>query len=118
MRTGENVEMTASQRRWEGWMDAYQEILADPGARPGCPSHGDGTVHVAFTGDLETRLGYATVWCDACHEGIAISRGYAPAGLPLLPFGLDPAERARTIPADVELLPPDPYVEDGEEETF
>jgi hypothetical protein len=58
---------------------------------------------------VETRIGYATVWCDVCHEGIAIGRSKVPDDVAMMPFGQDPAVRATVIPPDVVLLPPDPW---------
>lgn len=113
------MAMTESQRLWEAWMDAYVQLISTlAAARVVCPSHGDGRVHVAFTGDPATRTGYATVWCDVCHEGIAVDRVGVPQGVPMLPFGMDRTERAAVIPPDVVLLPPDPWLEGAEEEEF
>jgi hypothetical protein len=112
------MEMTEAQRLWEAWMDALTKVLtSDSPVR--CPSHDDGRVKVVFTGDPETRIGYYTAWCDACHEGIATDRAQAAPGTTILPFGLDPDERAKVVPADVQLLPPDPWLgDDVEQHTF
>jgi len=115
------VEMTQSQRRWEAWMAALTDVLA---AFPAdlavtCPSHNDGTVRVAFTGDPVTRIGYYTAWCDTCHEGIASGRAGAPQGMPVIALRDSDEGDPDIIPDDVRLLPPDPYLgDDAEEHTF
>jgi hypothetical protein len=110
--------MTESQRLWEAWVDALERVIA---ALPdkidvACPSHGDGTVQLLYTGDPEDRIGYATVWCDTCHEGIASGRAKVPPGVEMVPFGASREERAARIPPDVRLLPPDPAPGDDDEE--
>jgi hypothetical protein len=112
--------MTESQRLWAAWWDALEQVvsaLPEQVSVP-CPSHGDGTVQVAYTGDPDDRIGYATAWCDTCHEGIATGRARVPVGVDMIPFGAPRDERAKVIPPNVRLLPPDPYSEDYEEAEF
>ncbi len=101
-------------------MDAYEQIArALPAATSvACPSHGDGRVHVVYTGDPDSRIGYAIAWCDACHEGVSLDRLHVPAGVEMLPFGASGEERAKVVPPDVRLLPPDPYLDGVEEADF
>lgn len=103
------ADMTESQRLWRAWLDAYSQVvdaLPDK-ASVLCPSHADGTVQVAFTGDLEERIGYVIVWCGACLEGIALDRLHVPEGVPMLPFDASEEQRAAVVPPNVRLLAPD-----------
>jgi hypothetical protein len=102
--------MTDSQRLWESW---YQAFLKVHEARPAdvdvpCPNSDHGRVRISYTGDPETRIGMAIVWCAECRQGIHLSRVGIPAGADMLTFDATEAEEDAAVPPDIEILPPDP----------
>jgi hypothetical protein len=108
-------EMTDSQRRWEAWFgaftkirDAWPESVDVP-----CPDGDRGRLHVTYTGGAESRIGFATLWCDVGRNGIFLSRVGIPDGADMLTFDATPEERAAVIP-DIRLIPTDPYSPDDE----
>jgi hypothetical protein len=111
-------EMTQSQRRWEAWFDAFTRIRDAWPERVDvpCPDGDQGRLHLTYTGSPETRVGFATLWCDLGRNGIFLSRVGIPEGAEMLTFDATPEERAAAIP-EITLIPTDPYVpaEDGAE---
>jgi hypothetical protein len=104
------AKMTEQQRVWEAWMDAFSRVheAAPADVAVGCPSCGKGKVRVSYTGDPESRIGYAIAWCDVCLRGIYLSRVRIPDGVDMLTFESTDAERDAVVP-DVELIAPDPW---------
>jgi hypothetical protein len=109
-------EMTESNRRWEAWFDAFTKIREAWPARLDvlCPEGDQGRMRITYTGSPETRIGFATMWCDVGHHGIFLPRVGIPAGAEMLPFDATPEERAAVIP-DISLIPTDPYTPDDDE---
>lgn len=107
--------MTESQRVWEAWMDAFLRIhaAAPKPVSVDCPSCGRGNVHVTYTGDPSTRIGYAIAWCDACLKGIYLSRVEIPDGAEMFTFDTPEAEVDALVP-NVTLIQPDPWFGDDE----
>jgi len=54
-------------------------------ACPDCSASALRLVYVVV--DLVDRLGYGAFWCDACLQGISLSRAEAPAGAAVALFG-------------------------------
>jgi hypothetical protein len=102
--------MTESQRRWESWYQAFVRISeAWPQAIDvPCPNSDHGRVRVSYTGDPETRIGTAIVWCPDCRQGIYLSRVGIPPDAEMLSFDATQDEEDAAVPPDVTLLPPDP----------
>jgi hypothetical protein len=108
-------EMTDSQRTWEAWFDAFMRIQE---ASPGridlpCPDGDHGRLHITYTGNQETRIGFATLWCDVGRNGIFLPKVGIPDGADMLAFDTTPEERAAVIP-EIRLIPTDPYIPDDE----
>ncbi|GID31122.1 hypothetical protein [Paractinoplanes brasiliensis] len=104
------MAMTESQQRWEAWFDAFTRIRDAWPERvePPCPDGDGGRLHITYTGSPESRIGFATLWCDAAHDGIFLSRVGIPEDAEMLSFDATPEERAAVIP-EIRLIPPDPY---------
>ena len=109
-------EMTESNRRWEAWFDAFSRIREAWPARLDvlCPDGDQGRMHITYTGSPESRIGFATMWCDVGHHGIFLPRVGIPEGAEMLSFDATPEERAALIP-DITLIPTDPYTPDDDE---
>jgi hypothetical protein len=71
------------------WVRAYARIVDGHGDQP-CPRCREGVIGWRIIGDLETRIGYAVLWCTACAHGTSISRLKAAPGMPMRAFD-DPA---------------------------
>ncbi|WP_157441710.1 hypothetical protein [Actinoplanes awajinensis] len=102
-------EMPDAGRRWEAWFDAFTKIRdawPEPIDVP-CPDRDQGRLHITYTGSPETRIGFATIWCDAGRNGIFLSRVGIPEGAEMLSFDATPEERAAVIP-DIRLIPAAP----------
>ncbi|WP_045748127.1 hypothetical protein [Actinoplanes rectilineatus] len=102
--------MTDADRRWEAWFDAFTRIRdawPDQIDVP-CPDGDHGQLHITYTGDPVSRVGFATIWCDAGRNGIFLSRVGIPEGAEMLSFDATPEQRAAVIP-DIDLIPTDPY---------
>jgi hypothetical protein len=88
---------------YERWLDTYMKLydalpddaLPDDAQVP-CPNCGQRRLRLVFTGRGD--VGYASMWCDACLWGIAVSRVSIPAGGTVLDRDLTDAERRRTVP--------------------
>lgn len=109
--------MTEGRREWEAWFDAFTRIRD---AWPtkisvSCPGCGEGSVQVSYTGDPETRIGYAIAWCESCKRGIYLSRVAIPPGAEMLTFDATDQERDAAVPPDVYLLSPDPGSDDSDD---
>ena len=106
-------EMTDSQRTWEAWFDAFTAIRDAWPTRieVPCPDGDGGRLHITYTGNPESRIGFATLWCDVGRNGIFLSRVGIPEGADMLTFDATPEERAAVIP-NIRLIPADPYVPD------
>ncbi|MEV6494317.1 hypothetical protein AB0M20_37715 [Actinoplanes sp. NPDC051633] len=105
--------MTASQRRWEAWFDAYAKI---DGGWPErielpCPEGDGGRVQIAYLAGREGGKGMVFVWCDRCRTGIFLHRVRIPDDAPRLPHGATEDEIDKIIPPDTVFLPPDPAIE-------
>ncbi|WP_143133637.1 hypothetical protein [Actinoplanes philippinensis] len=71
-------------------------------------------MHITYTGSPESRIGFATMWCDVGHHGIFLPRVGIPEGAEMLSFDATAEERAAVIP-EIDLIPTDPYTpDDGE----
>ncbi|GAA1822638.1 hypothetical protein HC028_15225 [Planosporangium flavigriseum] len=108
--------MTEQQGVWKAWMDAFGCIqnAAPDEVSVDCPSCGDGKVKISYTGDPQSRIGYAILWCDACLRGIHLSRVGIPEGVDMLTFDSTDEEHDAAVP-DVHLLAPDPWIEDEDD---
>ncbi len=51
-----------------------------------CPECRVNNVEYQYVGDKESRVGYLVIWCNACNNGIRISRVKAPIGENMLSF--------------------------------
>ncbi|MEU4161168.1 hypothetical protein [Actinoplanes sp. NPDC026670] len=107
--------MTESNRRWEAWFDAFTRMRD---AWPDrieelCPDGDQGRMHITYTGSPETRVGFATMWCDVGRHGIFLPRVGIPEGAEMLGFDATPEQRAAVIP-NITLIPTDPYSPDDE----
>lgn len=104
------VAMTESQRLWNSWYQAFLQISRAWPAEINvpCPNSDHGRVRVSYTGDPETRIGMAVVWCPDCRQGIYLSRVGIPPGAAMLTFDATEEEADAAVPSDVVLLPPDP----------
>jgi hypothetical protein len=107
--------MTEGQRVWEAWMAAFSRIHAawPTTVSVDCPSCGRGKVHVSYTGDPSTRIGYAIAWCDVCLKGIYISRLRIPDGAEMFTFDT-PDEEIDAVVPNVSLIQPDPWLDEDE----
>ena len=103
---------------WGEWVAVFERVYADPGsvANEACPTCGAHTLRLAFTGDEDDRIGYASFWCGTSMDGIFTSRIHIPAGAEIIPFGLPPEERAKLVPG-YYYIPPAP-IEGDDEESF
>ena len=110
--------MTDAQRLWESWYQAFVKISEAWPAEVNvpCPNSDHGRVRVSYTGDPETRIGTAIVWCPDCRQGIYLSRVGIPPGAEMLPFDATQEEEDAAVPPDVVLLPPDPAPEPDDEQ--
>ena len=102
--------MTDAQRLWEAWYQAFEQISQawPTEVEVRCPNTDRGRVRVSYTGDPDTRIGMAIVWCPECRQGIYLSRVGIPPGAEMLPFDATQEEEDAAVPPDVVLLPPDP----------
>ncbi|GAA1643094.1 hypothetical protein [Actinoplanes couchii] len=109
-------EMTDSNRRWEAWFTAFTTMRDAWPARVDvpCPDGDQGRLHITYTGNPESRVGFATMWCEVGRNGIFLPRVGIPDGAEMLPFDATPEERAAVLP-DINLIPADPYTPDEEE---
>jgi|GEM_PF-1898327 len=55
------------------WMQIAPHGNDDVSKQP-CPSCGSKTIKALYKGNLSTRTGEGTVWCDSCRDGIHISQ--------------------------------------------
>jgi hypothetical protein len=107
-------EMTDSQRTWEAWFDAFMRFQDAPGQTEiPCPDGDQGRLHITYTGNPESRMGFATLWCDVGRNGIFLPRVGIPDGADMLTFDTTPEERAAATP-EIRLIPADPYIPDDE----
>ncbi|WP_229072236.1 hypothetical protein [Actinoplanes sp. DH11] len=106
--------MTDSSRRWEAWFDAFTKIRDAWPTRVDvpCPDGDQGKLCITYTGSRDSRVGFATMWCDVGRDGIFLPRVGIPEGAEMLSFDATPEERAAVIP-DISLIPTDPHVPDG-----
>lgn len=51
-----------------------------------CPECGHSRIEYELVGYPESRMGYALLWCPACHKGMNISRFKVPDGVAMLSF--------------------------------
>ncbi|GIF75256.1 hypothetical protein [Asanoa siamensis] len=88
------------------WVEAYTALYtALPGsADVACPHCGQHRLRLVFTG--WDRVGFASLWCDACHWGIWLSRARIPEGATVLDPELSETERRAIVP-NYRIIPPD-----------
>ncbi|MEU2666818.1 hypothetical protein [Micromonospora sp. NPDC007220] len=85
---------------FEQWLDAYEIVYrALPAAsdQP-CPNCRRQALRLVFTGPPGSGYGYASFWCDACLEGIHLSRVPVPEGVVARSLADAPETRRPTIP--------------------
>ena len=104
------TEMIESQRNWEAWFDAFTRIRDAWPERieVPCPDGDAGRLHITYTGSPDSRIGFATLWCNLGRNGIFLPRVGIPEGADMLSFDATPEVRAAVIP-DIRLIPTDPY---------
>jgi hypothetical protein len=110
--------MMTAHASWGEWVAVFERVYADPGliGSEACPTCGAHTLHLVFTGDEDDRIGYASFWCSTSMDGIFTSRLHIPPGADMIPFGLQPEERAKIVPG-FYYIPPAP-IEGDDEESF
>ncbi|MCO5998656.1 hypothetical protein [Actinoallomurus rhizosphaericola] len=74
------------------WLRTLAKVRAGPGdaVTGSCPNCACDRLHARYIADRESRLGYTLLWCDACLQGISVSRAKAPEDMPIWPLE-DPA---------------------------
>ncbi len=72
-----------------------------------CPDGDGGRLRITYTGSPQSRVGFATLWCDVGRNGIFLPRVGIPEGAEMLTFDATPEERAAVIP-EIRLIPTDP----------
>jgi hypothetical protein len=65
-----------------------------------CPDCKEIGIDFAYVGDRETNIGYLTIWCNLCKNGVQMSRVSIPEGEQKLDF--DDLEGIKEIP-DIKL---------------
>ena len=108
-------KMTESQGTWEAWFDAFTRIR-DAWPTPvdvRCPDGDGGRLHITYTGDPESRIGFATLWCEVGRNGIFLPRVGIPQGAEMLGFDATPEQRAAAIP-DITLITTDLHPGQGQ----
>jgi hypothetical protein len=90
---------------FKDWLSAFARIVGDLPERRSeiCPSCSDGIIQYQYVGDVQTRIGYASVWCDSCSRGIVISRVSAPNGVSMLSF--EDVTKSHSIPDFTQVSP-------------
>jgi hypothetical protein len=85
---------------FDEWLEAYDAVYRALPARPAlpCPNCSHRTLRLVFTAPPDGDVGYASFWCDACREGIHISRAVIPPGVEARSLATAPGERRPTIP--------------------
>ncbi|MEU4564330.1 hypothetical protein AB0F72_38610 [Actinoplanes sp. NPDC023936] len=108
--------MTDPSRRWQAWFDAFTKIRDAWPTRLDvrCPDGDQGHLHITYTGSAESRVGFATMWCDVGRDGIFLPRVGIPEGAEMLSFEMTAEERAAVIP-DISLIPIGPSIPDEDE---
>jgi hypothetical protein len=96
----------------EAWVNAYERVyFALPAsAHVPCPNCRHDALRVVFTGRTEDRVGYASLWCDHCLNGIHLSTVDIPPGVDILPLHMSLEDRRKIVPK-YALVP-----EDGDDE--
>jgi hypothetical protein len=84
----------------EDWLDAYEDLYESLPADPhrACPNCGRDALRIAFTGNVDTRIGYGSCWCDNCLFGIHLSRVAIPPDVEVLPMDQTLEERRQHVP--------------------
>jgi hypothetical protein len=110
------VNAAVAPGSWDSWFAAFENVYADPSriSEEMCPSCGTTDLRIAFTGDEETRIGYASLWCQTCLDGIFTSRLHIPPGVDVVPFGLPAEERAKLVP-NFHVIAPSPTEDEDSE---
>ncbi|WP_019637130.1 hypothetical protein [Paenibacillus fonticola] len=62
-----------------------------------CPDCRENDIEYVYVGDKETNIGYLTIWCNQCRNGVQICRVSIPEGVRRLDF--DDLESIKMIPA-------------------
>jgi hypothetical protein len=64
--------MDFESAHFSAWATVLGQILTDGGdvSDEACPTCGQKTLHLVYSGSLEDRLGYATLWCTTSRDGI------------------------------------------------
>jgi hypothetical protein len=106
--------MTEDHGTYRRWLDVYGSMYAGlPGAvEVACPNCGQHQLRLVFTGSH--GVGFASLWCDSCRWGIAVSRVAIPAGVMVLDPDLPEPERRAVVP-NYRVVPPDEDDDDYEE---
>ena len=75
------------------WLLLYAKICSSelPKAECRCPECGARTVDLQYVGDLNSRIGFLSMWCNTCLHGIHGSRVRVPENETMLSFE-DPDE--------------------------
>jgi transcription elongation factor Elf1 len=82
------------------WVHAYAGIVdaLPERAQIPCPHCGHADLRIQFVGDVQTRAGYAVVWCANCNYGLHFSRVQVPEVATMLAFDVTADVLAKAIP--------------------
>lgn len=100
----------------EAFGDLYDALPDDP--HLACPICGKDALRIAFVADPGTRLGWAYLWCDACHHGITRSRTLAPDAATIVDRNLPAEERLAAVPDFTIVYPPSQEVAEDDDELY
>jgi hypothetical protein len=92
---------------FQDWLMLYAEICSgeQPKSACRCPECGARTVDLEYVGDLSSRIGFLSMWCNTCLHGIHGSRVRVPEKEAMLSFGLPIETIAARIPKFKEIYP-------------
>jgi hypothetical protein len=85
---------------YRAWIRTCAQFIA---AKPlVCPECGEAEISVRFVGYLDSRLGYAVLWCPKRLRGVHISRLEVPSGFDMI--AIDDIERIQAEVANIQLV--------------
>ncbi|MCD1259456.1 hypothetical protein B5M42_011485 [Paenibacillus athensensis] len=71
------------------WLKLTVDLSGNPDPNPirYCPECESDKIDFQYVGDPSSRIGFLSIWCENCLNGIHISRVKAPKSAELLAFG-------------------------------
>lgn len=71
---------------FKDWINIFKNLHKKAGSHQNCPNCKKEEIKYQYVGDITSRIGYLSIWCPKCLNGVQLSRVKIPEIEEIIPF--------------------------------